>query len=74
MTERALEKRVAALEKEVAELRAALTNGARQKDWQRTVGMFTGDEVMRRIDEAALKFREADRRKGRQTKGRSAKS
>ena len=58
----------------MAELRAALTNGARQKDWKRTVGMFTGDVVMRRIDDAALKFREADRRKGRQAKGRSAKS
>jgi hypothetical protein len=38
--------------------------------------MFSGDEVMKRIDEAARKFREADRRKARrrQTKGRQAKA
>jgi hypothetical protein len=69
-----LEQRVAALERQVAELRAALVNGARPKDWRRTIGMFTGDEVMSRIDQEALKFREADRRKlRRQGKGRPAK-
>jgi len=31
-------------------------------DWQRTIGMFTGDSVMREIDDASLKIREEDRR------------
>jgi hypothetical protein len=75
MAQQKLEERVAALERQVAELRAALANGARQKDWRRTIGMFTGDEVMKRIDAGALAFREADRRKARrrQTKGRQTK-
>jgi hypothetical protein len=76
VSQRTLEERVAALEREVAELRAAVANGAEGKDWLSTVGMFTGDEVMKRIDEAALAYREADRRKARrrQTETRRAKS
>lgn len=75
MSPRTIEERVTAIEKELAELKAALANGARKKDWRRTVGMFTGDEVMKRIDEAARKFREADRRKARRrAKGRPSKS
>ncbi len=35
----------------------------RKKDWRRTIGMFSGDPVMKRIDEAALRYREADRRR-----------
>jgi hypothetical protein len=76
MTQPTLAERVTALEREVADLKAALTDGVRPKDWRRTIGMFSGDEVMKRIDEAARKFREADRRKARrrQTKGRQAKA
>jgi hypothetical protein len=33
--------------------------------------MFTGDEVMKRIDEQALKYRETDRKKVRGRRGRS---
>lgn len=75
MSSPALEERVAALEQQVTELRALLTNGSRPKDWRRTVGMFTGDEVMKRIDEQARKYREADRLKARrrQAKKRRAK-
>ena len=65
MTQPSLEDRVAALEKEVTQLKAALANGARAKDWRRTIGMFTGDEVMKRIDEEAQKYREKDREKAR---------
>lgn len=32
------------------------------KDWQRTLGMFAGDELMKRIDREARKVRESDRR------------
>lgn len=57
-----LEERVAALERQVDKLLAAQANGNKQKDWRKTIGMFTGDEVMWAIDQAALRFREEDRR------------
>jgi hypothetical protein len=62
-----LKERVAELERQVAELRAELARVSQTpvKDWRRTIGMFSGDEVMKRIDEHARKFREADRRKAR---------
>ena len=31
--------------------------------WQRALGRFTGDEIMLAIDQAALAYREEDRRK-----------
>ena len=58
-----LEERVAALESQVDKLLAAQANGNQQKDWRRTLGMFTGDEVIRAIDEEALRYREEDRRR-----------
>ncbi len=69
MNQPKLEERVAALEQQVADLQAARTNGTPPKDWRSTVGMFTGDNIMKQIDEAARKFREADRRRrlGRKT-------
>lgn len=65
MVEPTLEERVAILERQVAELKAAQANGTQEKDWRRTIGMFSGDEVMKRIDEEALKYREKDREKAR---------
>lgn len=67
-----VEQRLAALEKRVSELALVLVNGDRAKDWQSTVGMFTGDEVMKRIEEEGRKWREAERRKAqrRRTKKR----
>jgi hypothetical protein len=66
-----LEQRVAILEQQVAELRTTRANGSRKKDWRRTIGMFTGDEVMKRIDEEAHKLREAGRRKARRSQAKS---
>jgi hypothetical protein len=65
MVQATLEQRVAALEQQVAELRAAAANGSPEKDWRRTIGMFTGDKVMKQIFDEALRFREADREKAR---------
>lgn len=65
MAQRAIEDRVTKLEREVAELKAALAAGARAKDWRSTLGMFSGDEVMKQIDEEARKIREADRERAR---------
>jgi hypothetical protein len=73
MSQRALEQRVATLEQKVAELEAAVANGAGEKDWRTTIGMFSGDEVMRRICDEALKYREKDREKARRRYARSGR-
>lgn len=38
---------------------------AKAGDWRSTVGVFSGDEIMKRIDAAALRYREEDRKKAR---------
>jgi hypothetical protein len=73
MSLQSLDKRLAALEREVSELRKALANGKRTKDWRRTIGMFAGDEIMKQIDEETLKLREADRRRARRRQPQKAK-
>jgi hypothetical protein len=67
MKRHSLEERITALEEQVAELRRA-SSGFSAKDWRSTVGMFSGDEVMKRIDEAGRKWREDERRKARRGK------
>lgn len=75
MAQPTLAERVTALEQQLAELKTALENGVRVKDWRRTVGMFSyDDEVMRRIDEAALQYREADREKARRRYAKSRRA
>jgi hypothetical protein len=70
-----LERRVATLEKEVAELKSQ-RGTARDKDWRRTVGVFTDNPGMQELLAEAMKLREADRRKARRRprKARPAKS
>jgi hypothetical protein len=65
MRQPTLEKRVATLEKQVSELLAAQTGKKRVKDWRRTFGAFTGDELMKEIFEEGRKIREADRKRAR---------
>jgi hypothetical protein len=65
MAQASLEERVTALEKQLAELEATLRDGRLPKDWRRTIGMFAGDEGMKRIFDAALEYREKDREKAR---------
>jgi hypothetical protein len=65
MTPAMLEERLKTLEKQLAELQVQVQKLVRPKDWRNVVGMFAGDEVMKRIDEAGRKIREADRRKTR---------
>ena len=74
MKQRALEERLAALEKQMGELQAAVDKIAQPKDWRSTIGMFAGDEVMRRINEAALQYREADRKKARRRYARKQRA
>jgi hypothetical protein len=57
-----LEKRVTALEQEVAGLKATLVARS-QKDWRRTIGMFSDDPGMIEIFHEAQKIREENRRR-----------
>jgi hypothetical protein len=70
-----LEQRVAALERELAELKSQRRKG-RAKDWRRTVGIFTDNPGMKELFAEAMKLREADRRtaRRRQRKKRRAAS
>ena len=67
MQQLTLEQRLASLESEVANLRAALAKGSPAKNWEDTVGMFTDDEVMKQIMQNALELRERDREKSQTT-------
>ena len=62
-----LERRVAALEQQMAELKAALanSNGPREKDWRSTIGIFTDKPGVLQIFEDAMKLREIDRARAR---------
>jgi hypothetical protein len=62
MSNKTLEERVAAMEKQ---LDALLANGAgksRAKDWRRTLGAFTGDNLMKQVFAEGRKIRAAERR------------
>jgi hypothetical protein len=65
-----LEQRVAALEKEMAEVKAQHSNGIKEKPWVRTMGLFAGDVGMKEIFEEALKIRAKDRRNARRRQGK----
>ena len=60
-----LEQRVAELERQLAELRQAEPTPPPTKDWRRTIGLFDGDEVMKRILDGALKYREQNRKQAK---------
>jgi hypothetical protein len=65
MAKQRLEERVAALEREVAALKAIVADGTRHKDWRRTIGMFTDDPGLQQVFEKAMKLREAERARAR---------
>lgn len=69
MSQNGFAARIDALEKEVAELRAELAR-LQPRDWRSTIGMFSGDEVMKEIMAEALKIREKDREKARKAEKR----
>jgi hypothetical protein len=74
MTKPNLEERITALEKQVAELKEALANGVRPKDWRRTIGVFSGAEMMPQVFDEALKYRENDRERARRRYDKSRRS
>ncbi len=60
MSERELERRVRALEREVTDLKAQIASFSASGEWRRTVGMFRGDAVFREIVEAGAAIRQAE--------------
>ncbi len=62
MSQATLEERVAALEKLVGALLANSSPTGRTKDWRRTRGAFTQDDLMKRIFEEGRKIRDLERK------------
>ncbi len=69
-----LEQRVSELERKVARLMANSSASSSQKDWRRSLGMFAGDEMMKRIDAAGQAIREKERQRARQGRPRKART
>jgi hypothetical protein len=72
MSRATLEERVAALDRQVGALLANDTGAARVKDWRRTRGAFTGDDLMRQVFAEGRRIRQAERKRaqppGRRTR------
>jgi hypothetical protein len=60
-----LEKRVAALEKGLAQVLGGHPQPAEWKDWRQVVGKLTRTELAEEVDAAAREIREADRREAK---------
>ncbi len=58
-----LEERVAALERQLGAFLANPDGTGVAKDWRRTRGVFTGDDLMRQVFEEGHKIREAERKR-----------
>ncbi len=65
-----LEERVTALERHVHGLLANHAATGRAKDWRRTRGVFTGDDLMKQIFEEGRKIREAERKRAQPRSGK----
>lgn len=74
MSQTNVEERISALERAVAELARTRAPDGRVKDWKRTVGMFSGNELMKEIDAAGEKIRELDRQRARRGRTRPRRS
>ena len=69
MSQTNVEERLSALERAVAQLvQSRRSTGV--KDWKRTVGMFSGNELMKEIDAAGQRIRDQERQRAR---GRASK-
>lgn len=60
MSRATLEDRVAALESQVGALLANQAGAGRVKDWRRTRGAFTGDDLMKQVFEEGRNIRDAE--------------
>jgi hypothetical protein len=72
MSRPTLERRVAELERQLAEL-LSRGEGASPTSWRETVGMFSNDPLMKEIDAAGQAWREADRSKARKRRAPATK-
>jgi hypothetical protein len=70
MSRATLEQRVAALERQVGTLLAKHAGTKRAKDWRRTRGVFTGDDLMKQIFEEGRKIRAAERKRAQPRSGK----
>jgi hypothetical protein len=65
-----LAERVAELEKQIGALLANQDDVGQSKDWRRTRGAFTGDELMKQVFEEGRKIREAERKRDQPKSGK----
>jgi hypothetical protein len=70
MPQATLEERVAILESQLGALLAGHAAAGRAKDWRRTRGAFTGDELMKRVFAEGRKIRDAERKRARTQSGK----
>ena len=63
MSRATLEERVAALERQIGALLSDGARTGRTKDWRRTRGAFTGDDLMKSVFEEGRKIRDAERKR-----------
>ena len=73
MSRATLEERVATLERQVAALLTELAipaGSGRAKDWRRTRGAFTGDDLMKQVFEEGRKIRDAERKRAQPRSGK----
>ncbi|HLQ45621.1 MAG TPA: hypothetical protein VK137_12870 [Planctomycetaceae bacterium] len=73
MSETEVQKRLEALERQVATLMSRQNASPGPDDWRSTVGMFTGDELHKQIDAAGQAIREAERMAARRRSATSKK-
>jgi hypothetical protein len=76
MSRATLEERVTALEKKIDDLLDRRVGANREKDWRRTRGAFTGDDLMKQVFDEGRKIRESERKRThpRKAKPRRARS
>ena len=70
MSRATLEERVTALERQVGVLLANGAGTGRAKDWRRTRGVFTGDDLMKQVFEEGRKIRDAERKRAQPRSGK----
>jgi hypothetical protein len=70
MSRKTLEDRVSMLEEQVRHLLARPSTMPGPLDWMQTVGMFSGNEMMKQLDAECLARRERERRRARGTKSK----